>query len=566
MNFKIIKIEQIKRHEEFDADYMQNLHVCKLVVTPDERKRNEYCSYLCKNECYKKQKYYFEQYVCLVRNPETIYIERVKNTITEIRSTAMVARYKANSLFLNKWLLDTKKKTFSRIDFYPDISKCPKDVFNKFNGFPVEKIDLDQQQKDELMKPILQHFNDIFESAEVVNYIIKQIAHTIKHPMDKASNGVSIILQGNQGSGKSSFVDDIIVPLIGEKYYSYTCRPSDIAGEHSEAMENKLVVVLDETNAKTSFDIAEVLKSFITQTKLKVNPKGIRPYDVNNWCRFWFTTNRKVPLKIEVGDRRYFAVKMLDTHKNDISYYKNLATYIKRKDVLSAWFDYLMSQDVENYDFKANRPNTKIYNDMIEASVSNITKFLHDFALPLMTEENKTYHISATELFKKYCDWKEKTKHKDEYTSTAFGREISSHQGISKKRVPEGIIYKIDVEEIIKYFKKNKLFGYDVEEVENDMSEVDKLREIIKQQQKEINELRAKLEIKQLNYSIKVDCDYDYDSDDDRDIKITFDIFKKPKKVEKSDDSESDEYPVKKTKKTSAKIASNVKKLFEEFS
>ena len=38
MNFKITKIEKIKKHAEFDTDYMQNLHVCRLLITPDEKK------------------------------------------------------------------------------------------------------------------------------------------------------------------------------------------------------------------------------------------------------------------------------------------------------------------------------------------------------------------------------------------------------------------------------------------------------------------------------------------------------------------------------------------------
>ena len=531
MNFKITKIEKIKKHAEFDTDYMQNLHVCRLFITPDEKKRGDYCFYHCKNECYKKQKFYFEQYVCMIRNPQTMYLEYVKGEITYVKPTEMLARYKEIDIFLNKWLKDTKKKVFSKLDFYPDISQCPEDVYNIFNGFSIEKIDLEQKEKDELIKPILQHFKDCFESEEVVNYIIRQFAHTIKYPMDKSSNGVSVVIQGEQGTGKSFTIDEMLIPLIGEKYYTYTCKPSDLAGDHSEAMTNKLVVTLDEVNGKTSFDIAEVLKSFITQTKLIVNPKGIRPYTVNNWCRYWFTTNRKVPLKIEIGDRRYFATRMLETHKNDIAYYKNLSTYMKRKDVLSAWFDYLNSQDVKDYDFKSNRPYSKIYSEMIEASVSNITKFLHDFALPLMTEEDKTYYISATEFFKKYCDWKERTKHKDEYTSTAFGRDISSHQGISKKRETQGFIYKIDIEEIINYFKKNNLFGYHVKDLEIEISEVDKLRAIIKEQQKEILELKAKLENKQSKHTINID----YDSDDDRDIKITYDIFKKTKSI-KGDD------------------------------
>lgn len=111
---------------------------------------------------------------------------------------------------------------------------------------------------NELVKPILKHFYDSFESKEVVDYIMKQFAHTLQFPMDKSSNGVSVVIQGEQGTGKSFTIDNMLVPLIGEKYYTYTVKPGDIAGEHSEAMTNKLVITLDEVHGKASFDISEI--------------------------------------------------------------------------------------------------------------------------------------------------------------------------------------------------------------------------------------------------------------------------------------------------------------------
>tara|TARA_R110000850_G_scaffold276694_1_gene419704 strand:- start:21 stop:1667 length:1647 start_codon:yes stop_codon:yes gene_type:complete len=524
MNFQITEINQIKKHNEFSDTYMCNLHVCAKFITKDEIKEKKYCSEHCKNECFKKQKHYFEQYVCFVRNPEALYIERVKDgDITYIKPPAMAARYATISNFVQRWMKITTKRSYSKIGFFPDVSKCPKDEYNTFDCMGALKtyVKVDKEQRKKLLKPILQHMDDSFETKEVVDYIIKQFAHAIKFPMDKKLNGVSIIIQGSQGSGKSFTIDEMLVPLMGDRYYYYTCKPSDISSEHSEAMPNKLVLTLDEVSAKSSYDISELLKSFITQTTLQVNPKGIRPYQVHNYCRLWFTTNSKNPLRIELDDRRYFATKFQNTHINDITYFRELSAYMKKPEVLSAWYDYLMDIDVETYDFKKNRPESSIYTEMVEASVSHIMKFVAE----LLNHEGKseeTFTSNANKIFTRYKQWKETTNHKDEHNTTSFGRELTNIAGVTKKRGSDSIQYSIDFKAIKEYFAGKKLFGFGSDTVV-EISENDKLHEIIKRQQEELSELRK------LSSQPIIDITEDYEDFDH----ITINIFKKDKNEEK---------------------------------
>lgn len=538
MEFKIIKIEEIERHEEFESTYMNKLHVCKKYLTKDEIKEECYCSKQCHNNCFGKQQFYFEQYCVFIRNPEAMYVERVKNdNITYILPTKMTTRFQTISKWVNMWMRIDDKLTYSSLDFYPDKSKCPKNIYNIFDGFKITKTyeKIDEKTKKQLLKPILDHFYDSFESKEVVNYILHQFAHSLKFPMDKSRNGVSLVIQGEQGTGKSFIIDEMLMPLFGEKYYFYTCKPSDLAGDHSEAMPNRLIVTLDEVNGKTSFDIAEVLKSFITQTRLTVNPKGIRPYKVNNYCRYYFTTNRKTPLKIEIGDRRYFATRMLNTHINDKVYYANLSNYMKRNDVLSVWFDYLMSLDVKEYDFNANRPFSKIYNEMVEACVSNVTKFLADVISKVEQEfinEDKVMNddhiekIGATALFTLYTNWKTKTNHKDDHNTTSFGRDLSGIAGITKDKKSDGWYYFINIKELKQYFTKHNLFGYKKGDVV-ELTEVEKLQEIIRNQKLEIEQyqkviLSIKLTQKQS------DVDFDNNHIDNITINIFHNNYKEP--------------------------------------
>jgi len=528
---------------------MNELYVCANFVTKDEVKNHKYCSTHCKNFCYSKQKNYFEKYVAEIRNPELLYIERNLSTdyITYVKPCGMNSRYKSCPKFINAWLNDVNNLNYDRLDFFPDKTKCPKSVYNIFNGYAIEKIYLPNQSK-ELLTPILKHFNDVFESPETVDYIIKHFANTIQYPQRKV--GVSVIMQGNQGSGKSFIVDDMLVPIIGKSLYYYTCKPGDIAGDHAEGQENKLVVTIDEIHAKGSFDIANLLKSFITQTTITVNPKGIRPYIVNNFNIYYFTTNNKTPLKIEVGDRRYFATRMLDTYCKNAAYYKQLSKYMQRPDVLSAWFDHLKSIEVKDYDFINNRPESKIYNDIKDACTSNILKFLNDTIIRLGDEEDSknVQVLRSNKLFANYIDWKSATNHKDEHNTTSFGREITGIQGIKKDRDSQGNKYIIDLKELKQYFQANSLFG---NVKTDDVCEMDKLRNIITRQQAELTQLRQDMAVlKTVNVNININnnvVDNDNDNDNDHIDLITNSFFK-----QKSHNVDIDQKPqkVKKVKET----------------
>jgi hypothetical protein len=561
-NIKIPTIETIEKHNEFDKKYISSLYTCCYYGEPNKKR---YCNEFCTNNCYQKQKEYFEQYVACVRNPELLYIETTANGgLTYVKPPAMVSRYGSCNKFISKWVNDTDNKTFSNLNFYPDKSKCPKSTYNLFTGFAVDKVYIkqDDKTKEELVKPILNHFKDVFESAETVEYLLKHFAHTIKKPMNKI--GVSVVIQGEQGTGKSFSIDSILVPLIGKNLYFYTCKPSDIAGEHSEGMVNKLITTVDEVSGKTSFDISEILKSLITQTTLQVNPKGIRPYEVNNFNIYYFTTNSKTPIKIEVGDRRYVVIKMLNTYKNNISYYKKLAKYMQRPDVLSAWYDYLMSIDINNYDFIKNRPQSKLYSEIIESCSSNIVKFLAESMTHFENNkesDDEQYTVKADQLFTYYGVWKTKTNHKDEHNTTSFGREISGIAGISKKRCTSGFKYIFDFKELTKHFSKNNLFGFGKDENgKQELSEVDKLNEIIARQDKELQDLKKELEkyrSKQNQQTVNISVNINREFDDNHDYgKLTADIFKVPK--QKKVVGEEDEKPKKKKKTKVVKQDDNI--------
>ena len=117
---------------------------------------------------------------------------------------------------------------------------------------------------------------------------------------------IAFILKGAQGTGKSLLVDTI-GELLGRKHYITSSKPEDFFGTFAEGFLNKLLVNMNECEGKDTIDFEGRLKSFITESSITINQKGIRPFQVNNYARLIITTNKQNPIKIDITskDRRY---------------------------------------------------------------------------------------------------------------------------------------------------------------------------------------------------------------------------------------------------------------------
>jgi hypothetical protein len=219
-----------------------------------------------------------------------------------------------------------------------------------------------------------------------------------------------------------------------------------------------------------------------------------------------------------------------------------------------------MSFDVKEYDFKANRPFSKIYNEIIEACVSNTTKFLADMIIKVEQEfindgnimsDDHIEKVGAGMLFTLYTNWKTKTNHKDEQNTTSFGRELTNIEGITKERKSEGWMYFINIKELKKYFSKNNLFGHKKNDVV-ELSEIEKLQEIIKNQKLEIERYQKLLLTeydKKKTYGVEIGNDINNDN-------ITINIFKQSNVIKPKKEIPKEEPNVKSPKKELPKVKS----------
>jgi hypothetical protein len=349
--------------------------------------------------------------------------------------------------FLKTWMKDEDIKTFKRINFYPDISKCPKNEYNIFNGLEIQKNNIHINKNDMMdnIKPIINHINLLVgDTKENLNYMLKWLAHLVQKPGELL--GIAVVFVSKQGTGKNLFTDFIGNKIIGKKYFYSTCDTEHIYGRFAQGLKNKLLINLDEASGKDNFQNSDKLKNLITAPEIIYEQKNMDSIVIKNYARYIFTTNNKTAVKIEHSDRRFLIYKSIDTHRNNKEYFNSLIKCMSDIKVQASFYKYLLNIDIENYDFVNNRPITEIYTEMQEVNTPLEIKFIIN-----LIETNKLKEYKAHELFELFQDYYCNNGYEDyNTTSHKFGRTLNNIKGIEKRR-SNGTKYTFNKKILIQY-------------------------------------------------------------------------------------------------------------------
>ena len=115
----------------------------------------------------------------------------------------------------------------------------------------------------------------------------------------------------------------------------------------------------------------------------------------------------------------------------------------------------LMNRDISNFDPARDRIKTKISKDLQSVNIPPMARFLEEMVNNF--EYSKTIEgdtilnkILAKELFQTYKQWLQQNGYNMDYNISKFGRELSSYNGIDKKK-SSVITYIIDYDQLKMY-------------------------------------------------------------------------------------------------------------------
>jgi len=347
----------------------------------------------------------------------------------------------------SKWIIDANRSFFDRTDFIPNTEDCPKNVYNLFDGFEVEKYlnlveDYTTEQIDLKITPFIDHIN--FLTNGQPDYFINWLSHIIQKPNVKEGTTPLFRDKGNflqcgGGTGKNLFFDNFGNKILGAKYYLTVGTNQDLYNSFNEHLENKLLVCVEEAQGKSNFENFDRLKSIITQSKTTINRKGIPKYTINDYSRYIFCSNNENPIPIDNNDRRFFTFDVNSNKRGDSDYFKKLDNAFNDKEAIAAFFTYLKNYEVYTspIDYQNNRPMNKSYIEIKRINAPIIIKWLISIVKKDNNDRKKQKYnnrydnITLSELYADFFIWIEETRNKkSDISLNAFSRFLTSDSDI----------------------------------------------------------------------------------------------------------------------------------------
>lgn len=117
---------------------------------------------------------------------------------------------------------------------------------------------------------------------------------------------VSLVLRGDQGSGKSMFFEHVITPLFGEKH-CVVVDQARIESQFKNWIQNILFYNLNEVavDMKGRKYLKNFLKQLITDTSVQAELKHKDAEIIQIYGNIYITSNEALPVEIEPSDRRF---------------------------------------------------------------------------------------------------------------------------------------------------------------------------------------------------------------------------------------------------------------------
>jgi putative DNA primase/helicase len=301
----------------------------------------------------------------------------------------MIAKNNAGRAW-TKW--PGKNKKLDGVGFFPVQEKCPPHFFNTFIKPSVEPIEGDCSIYLSHVKNVICGGDDI-----AFNYLIRYFAHTVQKPEDKPS--VAIIMKSVEGTGKGTMMIPLLdifgaqgVHLNGDRH---------ITGQFNGVIANKLLIFADEVNL-TSRATADKLKSFISESTVQMEQKGLEAISIPNYARVVFASNRQHVIAAGTKERRYLVLEPNPKYAQDTEYFLKLRNWINNNGA-SKLLNHLLNTDITNFNpFKA--PTTKA---LIEQKLQSLTLAQQFIFERLLRNDGFSMNarIGVTKIIDEYNHW-----------------------------------------------------------------------------------------------------------------------------------------------------------------
>ncbi|MCP4059140.1 MAG: hypothetical protein GY738_17865 [Pseudoalteromonas sp.] len=272
--------------------------------------------------------------------------------------------------------------------------------------------------------------------------------------------------------------------------------------KYTQSLEGRTLVNFDEVPSSGKYDIADRMKSYITEPTFDCRSMYSQGYTQKNTFNVIITSNNNAINFTSSNNVRYASFDVSHHRKGDRVYFDKLIKAMNKKGVKEAYYKFLLNHYEDNKDFDFTvLPNSKSRNLKISCAMPKLMKIIkNDYVL-----KRKPLNIETKELLRIY---NEETNYK--MSSEKLGAEMLNSLGIKKKRVynkatkERPYFFIMDYDKLYETFKKREWIVEEFDEFEDadqpikkvidTNQQVEKLENILTDKEKQINELQKQIE------------------------------------------------------------------------
>lgn len=207
-------------------------------------------------------------------------------------------------------------------------------------------------------------------SRDLADWVLKWLAYPIQHPGAKMKT--TIVVHGPQGTGKNMLFE-AVMQIYGK--YGRILDQDALTDKHNDWASRKLFLIADEVVAQAHrFEVKNKLKTLITGTWVRINPKHIAAYDEANHVNLVFLSNEAMPTVLEEDDRRHCVIWTPPKKPKD--FYAALHAELANGGV-EAFHDYLLHLDLGDFNTATEPPDTAAKRELVDLAQDSPVAF-HD--------------------------------------------------------------------------------------------------------------------------------------------------------------------------------------------
>jgi hypothetical protein len=334
---------------------------CGCGLTPSELKAYE-CEEIPPEKVYTNMKQEFEKHHCQVHS---MYIDEEKKfpepcvcSQSEV-TTKMHGRCKfyehqkitddegcikkvvvKKKNFFPEWNDDEDKRFYRDLDVFPDVTKCPKDVYNLWQGYAVMRKARGRSISEftpDVVRGVAYFYRHVHRLIDdgFRDFFWEFWCHLLKYPEVKP--GILMGLLGHKRIGKGQTID-MISNQIGPRYYCMTSHPGrDVWGQNgTDYCDGKMLCRLAEPKQDEYRNDPGAMRVWITDNPVERKAMHKRAETIHNYTRFIHDGNDPVLPDEENGGRiaqtlcnPYWKEKWIDSPQQFVEYNTSLGQYIE---------------------------------------------------------------------------------------------------------------------------------------------------------------------------------------------------------------------------------------------